>query len=180
MSKTELYLQTPPLVSDVTTFQDALKQIVDTGKVSALLCHSFDAFDMVKAFKSETALMLPWSEHIQASDQVDGVHVFDKNIAIKKIRPAYKDKSIGYGPIGTKHDAMTLGEDGAEYLAFSASETELLEWWAKHFVVPCVAWGVSDLEQAKKVIDCGADFIMPAPLFWKDPIKNFEELMTVL
>lgn len=178
--KTEFYLQTPPLVADTTSFHDALKQIMETGKVSALLCHSFDAYDLAKSWKTETALLLPWSEHIQKNDSVDGVHIFDRSINLKTIRKDYKDKSIGFGPIGDKHDAMTFGEEGADYLAFSATQTELLEWWAKHFVVPCVAWGVTDKNQAKQMVDLGVDFIMPAPLFWKDPIKNFEEIISVL
>ena len=66
---------------------------------------------------------------------------------------------------------MTLGEAGADYVGFSFPETsadrdaavtqqlELISWWAEIFEVPCVAFDVATIEEARAVAAAGADFI---------------------
>lgn len=70
----------------------------------------------------------------------------------------------------SQHDAMSLGEAGADYVAFpaqpgdSAARLALIEWWSEIFEVPCVALGVTDTGEAAALASAGADFIgVPIP-----------------
>ena len=71
----------------------------------------------------------------------------------------------------SRHDAMTLAELGADYVAFGipdfvkdresavALQLELIGWWAEIFEVPCVAMDVDSPEQARELAAAGADFV---------------------
>lgn len=70
-----------------------------------------------------------------------------------------------------RHDAMTLGEAGADYIGFgipphvedrvSAAERrlELIAWWSEIFELPCVAFDVDTVEDAGALATAGADFV---------------------
>jgi thiamine-phosphate pyrophosphorylase len=71
----------------------------------------------------------------------------------------------------SRHDAMTLAEAGADYVAFGAParlhdrekararRDDLLAWWAEIFQVPCVAFDVEDPREAEALARAGADFV---------------------
>jgi thiamine-phosphate pyrophosphorylase len=71
----------------------------------------------------------------------------------------------------SRHDAMTIGELGADYVAFgipafvkdraTAFERQvgLVEWWAEIFEIPCVAMDATEPEQAAALAEAGADFV---------------------
>ncbi|HEY7084684.1 MAG TPA: thiamine phosphate synthase [Hyphomicrobiaceae bacterium] len=71
----------------------------------------------------------------------------------------------------SRHDAMTVAEDGADYVAFGAPahlkdrtkarvrRDELIAWWAEIFEAPCVALDVETPEEAEALARTGADFV---------------------
>jgi thiamine-phosphate pyrophosphorylase len=71
----------------------------------------------------------------------------------------------------SRHDAMSLAEAGADYIAFGAPRHRndrargrvrrdaLVAWWGEIFEVPCVALDVESAEEAKALKEAGADFI---------------------
>lgn len=71
----------------------------------------------------------------------------------------------------SRHDAMTLAEAGADYVAFGAPahlsdrdkarerRDELAAWWAEIFQVPCVALDAETAQEAQVLADCGVDFV---------------------
>ncbi len=105
----------------------------------------------------------------------DGVHLSWR----PEIEEAYEAARGALGPdaiVGadagrSRHDAMTLGETGADYVAFGptaeadgpdgARETrrDLVAWWAEVFVVPVVAFDVGTAGEARDLIASGADFV---------------------
>jgi thiamine-phosphate pyrophosphorylase len=79
----------------------------------------------------------------------------------------------------SRHDAMTLAEAGADYIAFGAPahlqdrdkararRDDLVDWWAAIFEVACVALDVESPPEARQLAAAGADFIgvtLPAGL----------------
>ncbi|MEQ1715759.1 MAG: thiamine phosphate synthase, partial [Hyphomicrobium sp.] len=67
--------------------------------------------------------------------------------------------------------AMSLGEDGADYIAFGipphvedretafARQLELISWWSEIFEPPCVAFDVADDAAAFDLAAANADFV---------------------
>ncbi|AHB48398.1 thiamine monophosphate synthase [Hyphomicrobium nitrativorans NL23] len=110
----------------------------------------------------------------------DGVHLTwrpDIETAYGIARGELGARSIVGVEAGTsRHDAMTLGEAGADYVAFTLASTEetaldaqadLIAWWSDVFVVPAVAFAPGPAEQTARLAQSGADFIalhLPAGL----------------
>lgn len=110
----------------------------------------------------------------------DGVHLTwrsDIEVAYGIARGELSARSIvGVETGASRHDAMSLGEAGADYVAFSSasddesdldSQLELIAWWSDLFVVPAVAFGAKTAEQVARFTESGADFIavhLPAGL----------------
>jgi len=71
----------------------------------------------------------------------------------------------------SRDDAMTLGEMGADYIAFGipphvedrdtafARQCDLISWWAEIFEPPCVALDVPDTHSAHALAHANADFV---------------------
>lgn len=128
--------------------------------------------------------------------KADGIHLPDGKDLNDRYQAARK--TLGSGRIvgvqvSSRHDAMVLGEAGADYIAFgrlsSAEEArekqlELIAWWAELFEVPCVALGSSTVDEAVTLARSGADFvefriasgISPANI--ADEIKSLSERLT--
>jgi len=128
--------------------------------------------------------------------KADGIHPPDGKDLNDRYQAARK--TLGGGRIvgvqvSSRHDAMVLGEAGADYIAFgrlsSAEEArekqlELIAWWAELFEVPCVALGSSTVDEAVTLARSGADFvefriasgISPANI--ADEVKSLSERLT--
>jgi thiamine-phosphate pyrophosphorylase len=78
---------------------------------------------------------------------------------------------VGVDAGRSRHDAMTSGEAGADYVAFGIPDRvgdrekahlrrcELVAWWAEVFEIPVVAFDVVDPAEAAALAAAGADFI---------------------
>jgi thiamine-phosphate pyrophosphorylase len=85
---------------------------------------------------------------------------------------------VGVTCHGSRDLAFDAGEAGADYVAFGAfyptttkevqftADIELLQWWAMSMTVPVVAIGGITVENAKPLIDAGADFIAVSSGVW--------------
>ena len=108
------------------------------------------------------------------SSGADGVHLAWSDDAADIYRQARStlgaDRIVGgeAGPL--RHDAMVIGELGAEYVAFGRGggssgegvpedQFERVAWWGQVFEVPCVALGIDDAAAAARLAAEGADFI---------------------
>ena len=86
---------------------------------------------------------------------------------------------VGIDAGGSRHDAMTLAEVGADYVAFGRAAPVVVEggeagqvetpidpisWWAEIFEVPCVAFDAATAGDARDLAARGADFVaVPVP-----------------
>ena len=115
--------------------------------------------------------------------RADGVHLSWAKQTVKQYDEARQIVGnrciVGADAGRSRHDAMTLGEAGADYVGFgvpahvvdretaSARRLALIEWWSEIFEVPCVALDVATPKEAQALVHAGADFValaIPADL----------------
>lgn len=107
--------------------------------------------------------------------RADGVHLTwskDQPQRYSEAREVLGARAILGADAGrSRDDAMTLGEDGADYVAFGipahvedretafGRQCELLDWWAEIFEVPCVALDADTPDAAAALTESNADFV---------------------
>jgi len=112
----------------------------------------------------------------------DGVHLGqgdgDPKAARRELGPGAQ---IGITCHASRHLAMEAGEAGADYVAFGAffptttktvehhADPEILEWWQSMFELPCVAIGGITVQNARELVDAGADFLAVSGGVWAYP-----------
>lgn len=115
--------------------------------------------------------------------KADGVHLPVSKSALAAYGEARETLGtrfiVGIDVGRTRHDAMSLAENGADYIAFGipthvedretarTRRRELIAWWSEIFEIPCVAFDVETPDDARDLADAGADFIalrIPSPL----------------
>jgi thiamine-phosphate pyrophosphorylase len=106
---------------------------------------------------------------------VDGLHVeggvSDVKAAASVLKPDY---IVGAGKIASRHDAMSKGEVGPDYVFFGPlsgsrdpEQREMARWWAEIMEVPSV---LSDpAATAESATSEGAEFIGLGDSLWSAP-----------
>ncbi len=95
--------------------------------------------------------------------------------ALPSLKP---DRIAGVGGLTTRHESMTAGELGADYVLFGEPDAkgirpsveaiaERLGWWAELFEPPCVGFAASR-EEAHEFAAAGADFVLLGDFVWAD------------
>jgi len=183
----QLYLITPPRID--AGFVDTLVAALEAGEVAALQIrlkdHSVDeikqlAPPLTKAAQDRgVAVILNDDPELAVALGCDGVHVGQGDVPAKAARAAIGPKRmLGVTCHGSRHLAMQAGEAGADYVAFGAfyptstkdaptrADPELLEWWSEIFEIPCVAIGGITVDNARPLIEAGADFLAVSSGVW--------------
>ena len=112
----------------------------------------------------------------------DGVHLGQGDGDPKEARQTLGPQAqIGVTCHASRHLAMEAGEAGADYVAFGAffptttkavehhADPEILEWWQSMFELPCVAIGGITVDNARTLIEAGADFLAVSGGVWAYP-----------
>jgi thiamine-phosphate pyrophosphorylase len=183
-----LYLATPP-VDDPSTLIAGLAGLLALADIAAVLVRLKPAeprtmISRVKALAaavqpSGAALLLDGHVDLVARSGADGAHLTGIEAmqeALPRLRP---DRIAGVGGLSTRHDSMTAGEAGADYVLFGEPDAngrrpsieaiaERLQWWAELFEPPCVGFAASR-EEAHEFAAAGADFILVGDVIWADP-----------
>lgn len=182
-----LYLATP-VVTDAAALAAQLTDILQRADVAAVLVRlkETDPRSMITQVKAlapaiqnaGAALLLDGHADIVARAGADGAHLSGL-AAFDDAAPGLKpDRIAGVGALATRHDSMSAGERGADYVLFGEPETdgkrpspeaiaERLDWWAELFEPPCVGYAIS-LDEVRDFVAAGADFILVDDLVWQD------------
>jgi len=174
----------------VAAFQFRVKD-VDQHEAAALaeplqaICAAHDVAFIV----NDSVALAKWLK-------ADGVHLGQGDGNVSEARELLgRDAQIGVTCHNSRHLAMEAAEAGADYVAFGAfyptqtkavehiADLDTLQKWSLVTEVPCVAIGGITADNAKPLIDGGADFIAVSNAVWTHPqgpaeaVKAFNALL---
>lgn len=185
----ELYLISPQEVGG--GFPDRLRAALGGGSVAAfqLRVKGIDQHELARLAEplqricsdAEVAFLVNDSAAFAKRIGADGVHLGqsdgDPREARELLGPAAQ---IGVTCHNSRHLAMEAGEAGADYVAFGAfyptttketkhrPEPSILSWWSTLFTIPCVAIGGIKPDNARPLVEAGADFLAVCSAVWGD------------
>ncbi|WP_035721507.1 thiamine phosphate synthase [Bradyrhizobium sp. ARR65] len=182
-----LYLATP-VVDDPASLIAGLPALLAAADIAAVLLRlkQTDQRGMISRIKAiapvvqgaGAALLLDGMVELVARGGADGAHL-PGIAALEEALPSLKpDRIAGVGGLATRHDSMTAGELGADYVLFGEPDAEgrrpspqaiaeRLAWWAELFEPPCVGYAASR-EEVSEFVTAGADFVLVDDLIWAD------------
>jgi len=143
--------------------------ILITGDPRRTASGALNAF-MEAARRLTLAVLIEDDANLAREIGADGLHLRDDAGFADARRTLGAEKSIGVSSALSRHDAMTLAELGADYIAFGESAAgnrdfealaEMISWWDELFEVPCVAWLKGDETDAsvRRLVEAGADYL---------------------
>lgn len=158
----QITLITPPAV-DLATFPDRLATVMDAVEIACLrlslaskdedmILRAADACRLV-AHARDVAIVI--ENHVLMVNRLglDGVHLTDGARQVRYVRKELGGDAIVGAFCGTtRHEGMTAGEAGADYVAFGPIgatplgngeqvDFDLFDWWSKVIEVPVIAEG---------------------------------------
>lgn len=198
----QITLITPPTF-DPESFSDRLGRVLDGTGIACLrlslatrdedtLMRAADAAREA-AHARDVAVVI--DDHLILAERLglDGVHLTDGSRNVRKARKDLgADAIVGAFCKGSKHDGMSAGEAGADYVSFgpigatslgdgSRAEFELFEWWSEVIEVPIVAEGALTAELVAKFGPV-TDFFAVGEEIWgaADPLAALKALLAPL
>ena len=199
----KLYLISPQDISG--GFADRLEAALDPGIAAAfqLRVKNVDEHELARlagplqriCADAGVAFIVNDSISLARRLGADGVHLGQSDGAIADARAALGPSAqIGRTCHDSRHLAMEAGEAGADYVAFGAfyptttkpsdyrPSPSILSWWSTLFEIPCVAIGGITADNAKPLVEAGADFLAVSQAIWgaKDPadaVRAFAEIL---
>ena len=199
----ELYLISPQDVGGA--FPDRLRAALEPGVAAAfqLRVKDIEEHELARLAEplqricadAEVAFIVNDSMALAKRLDADGVHLGQSDGDIDEARDLLgPGAQIGRTCHDSRHLAMEAGEAGADYVAFGAfyptttkpshyrPEPSILSWWSAVFELPCVAIGGITPENAKPLVDAGADFVAVCQAVWgkDDPAAAVSAFSAVL
>lgn len=198
----QIYLITPPEVS-LARFPDRLAAVLDAVPVACLRLalssqdedHVLRAGDALREVAHARDVPLVIARHVQMAERLglDGVHLDDGARNVRAARTALGAEAIvGAFCEASRHDGMSAGEAGADYVAFGpvaggglgdgrVAEAELFAWWSEMIEVPVVAEGALTPDTVAALAPA-TDFFGIGPEIWgaDDPAEALATLTAAL
>ena len=195
----QIYLITPPEI-ELSSFSKQLAEVLDAHDIACIrlalatrdedrLSRAGDALREV-AHARDVAIVI--SDHVILAERLglDGVHLSDAARSVRQARKALgADAIVGSFCGASRHDGMTAGEAGADYVSFgpvqagtlgdgSFAEADLFQWWSEMIEVPVVAEGALD-ESTVRALSPHTDFFGIGEEIWStdDPVASLGALI---
>ncbi|GHA96266.1 thiamine-phosphate synthase [Algimonas arctica] len=188
----QIYLITPPVIDDVEAFLPVLESALSAAPVACLQIRLKNLEDsaLVQVATPICAMAQRFGVAVILNDRpdlvdpigADGVHIGQEDMDYLSSRELLGgDAIIGVTCHNSKQLAFEAAGAGADYVAFGAffetttkepkthAELEILSWWQHAMETPVVAIGGITPDNAKSVIDAGADFIAVSAGVWAWP-----------
>ncbi len=198
----QLYLITPPVI-DLAQFPATLSRLLDTVEIAclrlALASPEEDVIlrtcDALRDIAHARDIPLVIADHVLMVERLglDGVHLTAAHARIRKLRDSMGQDAIIGAHCGTmRHDGMTAGEAGADYISFGpvgaqalgdgqTAPRELFEWWSEMIEIPVVAEGALSRDLVESLAPV-VDFVALGPEIWgqDDPLAALRDLTAPL
>ena len=195
----QLTLITPP-VMDLEVFPDTLARVMDGVEVACLrlslatrdsdeIGRAADACRLV-AHARDVAIVIENHALFVERHGLDGIHLTDGARSVRTLRKDLgADAIVGAFCSQSRHEGMTAGEAGADYVAFgpigdaglglgATAPRDLFEWWSEMIEVPVIAEGAltCDLVQSFAPV---TDFFAIGAEIWgeDDPLAALKALL---
>lgn len=180
-----------PANCDADAFSTAFKQAAGAGDVASLLLRTShddsDTSDLISAvlpagYDHNVAILVEGNAEIAAEAGADGVQIAGSLQDYEHARKLLgSDRIVGVFSSGSRHEAMELGEAGADYVAFDQNELitigagetkerlDPITWWSEMFEIPSVAFAPAEFESIEALVRAGCGFIRPDDAMWSSP-----------
>lgn len=163
----QLYLISPPEL-ELSQFPDTLARVLDAQAIAcvrlALDTRDEDRLsrtaDALRAVTDARDVALVVTDNVPLAERLglDGVHLTIPGSVRDARKVLGPDAIVGAFCGGSRHDGLSAGEAGADYIAFgpvqgkdadddSAAEAELFQWWSEVIEIPVIAEGNLDRAQ---------------------------------
>lgn len=198
----QIYLITPPEI-ELARFPAILDRVLRDHEIACVrlalsthdetaLCRAADTCREV-AHGQDVAIVIDTHFVLAERLGLDGVHLTDGSRTVRKARKELGPDAIVGAFCGTsRHDGMSAGEAGADYISFgpagvsalgdgSQAEAELFEWWSQMIEVPVVAEGALDAATISQLSSM-TDFFGVGDEIWRedDPSAALGELIAAM
>ena len=194
----QIYLVTPSVI-DLDFYPDQLARVLDSVEIACLRLglasidedHISRAADALRDIAHARDIMLVVERHALLVERLglDGVHLMDGGRTLRQLRKDLgEDAILGAYCNTSRHDGLTAGEAGADYVSFgpvAASalgdgvqvDPELLSWWSEMIEVPVVAEGGLTADSIRSLAN-KVDFFAIGAEIWTqdDPLAQLQML----
>jgi thiamine-phosphate pyrophosphorylase len=200
--KRKLYIVSPAEL-EIERFSEDLKLILDTVEVSCfrLALSTFDeniiarVADMTRYICHSRDVAIVIEDHFLFVKKhgLDGVHLSDGPRNVRKVRKDLgKELIVGAFCGNSKHNGITAGEAGADYVSFgplsktilkdgSIANPDLFAWWSKIIEIPVIAEGGLNKKVINNVKNV-TDFLAFGDELWRanNPLSELNQLLSSL
>ena len=198
----QITLITPPVL-DLGLFPDQLAAVMDGVEIACLrlslaardedaLARAADACRLI-AHSRDVAIVI--ENHVLFVERhgLDGIHLTDGARSVRSMRKDLGPDAIVGSYCGvTRHEGITAGEAGADYVAYGPvgdsalgkgekAEFDLFDWWSAMIEVPVIAEGALTAELIEKFGPV-TDFFAAGPEIWStdSPAASLKALLAPL
>ncbi len=194
----QIYLSTPPVI-ELEAFGATLARVMDSCEIAcvrlALTSRDEDrvarAADGLREITHARDVALVIDDHVVLAERLglDGVHLTDAARSVRAARKALgPDAIVGSFCAASRHDGLTAGEAGADYVSFgpvgatalgdgTIADRDLFGWWSEMIEVPVVAEGGLSVEVLRDLAPV-TDFFGIGEEIWSadDPVAALATL----
>ena len=187
-ARPQIYLSTPPAF-ELSTFPDRIAEVLDAYDVACVrlsmattdedaLSRAADALRVV-CHEADVALVIDTHVGLVERLGLDGVHLLDGARTIRTVRKTLgPDAIVGAFCGASRHEGMTAGEIGADYVSFgpagdtalgdgTKADFELFQWWSEMIEIPVVAEGALTAEVIRQLSPV-TDFFGIGEEIWRE------------
>ncbi len=196
----QITLITPPVL-DLDIFPATLARVMDGVEIACLrlslaskdpddIGRAADAARLV-AHARDVAIVIENHALFVERHGLDGIHLTDGSRAIRALRKELGADAIVGSFCGiSRHEGMTAGEAGADYVAFgpigeaglglgTQAPRDLFEWWSEMIEVPVIAEGALTRDLVESFAPV-TDFFALGPEIWaaEDPLAALKAILS--